>query len=348
MPSLSEWLLDALSTPAVWRDGAGMIAAGPRVWAAWGTGVARAALARALERPVRLTPGVERGPAVFAADLLNAAGDERLATLVLDADGARAVADALGNAVFGVRGAGAITAREVALVEFVCLDVLDRVLTAEPTLPAVVLSGVRAGPEAEDSHDGACVPFRVSVGGRAGGGAVYLARCGDAPPPLGAGMGFGDSVAGEVSVCLALPWFALPEVERRSMAPGDVVLPGLAGLMNATGCRLTTASGWTLCDAAITRDAAGSLDLRCGALRIRPDYPLDEAPDGHVWACLRVGEAAVSRMDLRAWGEGREVSLGKRPGSWAGLWMGDRCDGVGEMVAVENEIGLRLTGARAV
>ena len=341
-PDVPAWLLAALATPAFIEDGDGVVPMGPRVWAAWASHACRGALAGVLGRPVAIDQGGECGAMVFSAELRS--GADPVATIGLDLQGARIIADALGISLAGVRGAGALTAPEAGLVEYAALEVLDRVLTAAFADSPVVLGRVRAGQDAmvegAGVRGGARIPMRMAVAGRSGGAVVVLHATTDAMPPLGPTTA--GAASGAVPVAMALPHFALAREELDSLNVGDVVLPGLASLEAAVECRLVTRTLWRLCGAEIVGDAATHLGLSCGPLEIRPDAAREPTPDGHVPACILVGGTEISFEALRGWTSPRAVSLGKTPGLEATLVANARIAARGELVRADGEVAMRL------
>lgn len=343
--SLPAWMLNALATPARIEDRGTVVSAGPRVFAAWACQACRGPLSQILSRPVEMEPGGVPGGVVFSAELRGKeAGSPVLATLGLDLAAARVIADSLGVSLAGIRGAGALTAAEAGLVEFAMLEVLDRVLGTLESDPQTVLGRIRVGEEAAlavRKGRGAVIPMRIVAGGRAGGAVAVLHTTTEAMPPMGPTGP--EAAPGSTLVSLALAPFALALDELASLAMGDVVLPGLDELSQAIGCRLVTPTLWRLCGAAITGDSPTHLSVMAGPMAIAPDFENEPTPEGHAAASIHLGETSITHDELRAWGAGRTLALGKTPGREAALIVGTRVIARGELVRAEGQLGLRIS-----
>ncbi|MBS0197578.1 MAG: FliM/FliN family flagellar motor switch protein [Planctomycetes bacterium] len=340
-PALADWLANAIHSPA-FIPAERALPIHHRVFAAWATHACAMAARSLFNRPVTLAPTESFAGPVFAATLRHDGHDA--AVIAFDLPAARAIADALSVSLVGVRGAGTISPAEAALLEYACLELLDRVLSASGLADCpLVLGGFQTGEDAASRvSTGASLPLSLTIAGHAGGAHVRLPQCAPQIPPLLPASPLGAH--GAVSVSLALPTFALADSELAEMQPGDIVLPGLTDLASAAGCRLVTRTLWCLADAAIAADAPGHIQVRCGPVNVRPDAPLaDPAPPAHRTACVLIGDSPASVTDLTELAADRFLSIRKRPGEEATLLVDARAVARGELVRCENEIGVRIT-----
>lgn len=345
--TLSNWILQALSTPAFLRYEGRVFPATHRVYAAWACRAVGEAARQFFETTVSIEPAEGGGftPSVVVS-MQNLAGAD-VALIALDLEAARAVANGVGVKVAEMRGVGTINAAELAMIEYAALELTDGVLKASGLAHSGVLVGaVRGGDEAARGwamrQVGAVLPLRIAVGPTGGRGAVAL--LGACPAAPSAGPSPGTLPGGRVDIALALPAFAFPVQELRAMQPGDAVLLGIDDFAGAVGSRLVTRSLWRLGGAVILSDAPTHLTVSAERVAPEPDDGIGmTAPEGHCAACVLLGSATASAAELGAFADQWRLTLRKTPGEEA-ILIADGCEAArGELVRADDQLAMRIT-----
>jgi len=312
---------------------------------------AGAALSTVVGLPTRLEvfgAGAEADLDEAAFGLALAVGEDGPAFVTIDPVLARLVVDAIETAE-GVRGAGALTAAELGILEFAVLAGLDDLSrTAAALGRAGVLesfpprSELRARVAAAD-----LVPVAVGarVGGREGRATVWLPASHDLRPPTSTSTltaAGGADGPREVEVELALPALSLREEELGRAAPGDIVLLGAsdpAALF--TGAYLVTTTGWRLAPVTFEEYRASFVRVRVGGLDPEPDR-IPAWCDARLAVRPLVGRRRLSLDLVRGWREGESLELEKElDGALALSWRG-RVFARAEEVEIDGELGARL------
>jgi len=172
----------------------------------------------------------------------------------LDAAAARLLANAVSRRFVHAQPLGALCAAEFALIDYLTLEVLDRL-----GVPGLSHVSTEPGARSAAARGRISVTFEITCGGGAGLVSVQLDGAWEvSPTPLtwAAVRGSAPKPSGRTVLSIALPAVQIDDEELRSLAVGDCVLCGLAGLTGALGCDIINEHGWalgaahTICDSA--------------------------------------------------------------------------------------------------
>lgn len=266
------------------------------------------------------------------------------AYLTFDQGAARAIVDALEARLAGVRGVGDLTDAELGLLEFVGLELLERLAREVEALRGRVrieafLSGQEVLRELAASGLVASAAFGLHVGARGGTLVLWSAARTGAPsacprPPH-------EAREGCVWVALALPPVELDHERAASLRAGDVVLLGTADLHSfGTSYRLVSATGWELARASLIEDSPTQASARAGELR--PTVARHEpSRPGLAALVATLGWLELDLDQLEAWRAGDALAFTKRRAGAVGLH-GPGSSVSGELVRIGEEVGVRV------
>jgi hypothetical protein len=358
-PGAFPW--PALTQPGLIRAGSRWLSLAPRMWIHWASRIARDALDRTLERPVSVEAlsdserlvqkelsarGLSPREAAFAVALSHPAFGE--AHVVLDLTAARIVVDSLESDFASVRGAETLSDAEHGLVEYATLACVDHALRdIAPAGQALAITDFPDPAKFRDSLDADQrfrTTLRLRVGGRQGFVRVFLAAFPAEPPDAPAGHdAASEAAAGTIELRVAFPPLKLSRDELKSLRPGDVLLTGISDMTSTAGFRLATTSGWTLAPITVTRDSATSMTVQAGP--VRPDVREIGDADRILLTPL-IGRVPVTLEQLRRSARGGTFELQKDGSSPVEVFDGTDRVARGELVKIDDEIGIRLLECR--
>ena len=352
--SPDAWLLSALSQPGLVRAGSRWLSLGPRLWVEWASQIARDALERTLDRAViiealsdseRLVQkelaarGLSAREAAFAVAVSHPSFGE--GWIVLDLTAARVIVDSLESDFASVRGAETLSDAELGLLEYATLAGIDQALRA--IAPRGQTFAITDFPDAAKFRDAVetdqrfRTTLRLRVAGRQGFVRIYVPNFPPEPPDAPASMPAVASAS--VEIRLAFPPLKLSRDELKSLRPGDVLLTGVSDMASVAGFRLATTNGWMLCPAAVTRDCASSVTARAGSLKLE----VREVGEGdRVILTPLLGRVPLPLTDLRRLTTGAQFELQKDASSPVEVFDGTDLIARGELLKIDNEIGIRL------
>ncbi|MBX3408770.1 MAG: hypothetical protein KF859_02655 [Phycisphaeraceae bacterium] len=314
-----------------------------RVWRSIACGLASDALSAVIRHPVEVHPDRPRDAMIPAWGLEFACGGASL-RLLLDANGARAMADAASRSLIGLRGAGPLTSAEHAVLEYLALETLDHLAAMLPG-SRCAFGRTLTGDDLPDLPRAGPVEAWVGVraGAREGTGALLVSGVLPALPPTLAPNWNDAGPSATTAVHLALPGFFIHAEERRTLAPGDVVLCGVSDLTAAPGCMVATPTLWGLCHAQVTEHGATSFKVTCGPWSPAPltsdALPRARGVSSATVLLGRAGPAPLSTLGACIAAGAMEFANDPAGGC---LIIDGRLVARGEMVRCDGEIGLRL------
>lgn len=318
-----------------------------RAWCAWACTAVEAPLRTLAGTPVWARCTDDAPPpaddTAFAVRL-RLGRHEPPALLTLDARAARLLADAVMGQAAGLRGSGPLTPVEVGLVEYALLECAQHVSKrpehGSARFSILAFAGPDLAPAWVQDASGVAASFEIAAPAGAGRGALWLPGPFSVTPSLPPAEPVDPSRG--VTAGVALPWITLPREQWESLAPGDLLLPGLTGLVQAGEASIVTRTGWSLAPARVTLDSATVIEADAGRLEPSPDVP-PEGDDDAVGVRATLGARTFWLDELRTWSPGRRLSFTKPARHAVTLWVEGRPAGAGELVAYEGEVAIRLT-----
>jgi|SRR5579859_1986209 len=354
----SAWLLAALAQPGLVRAGSKWLSLGPRLWVEWAAQLAREALERTLDRSVNVEAlsdserlvqkelaarGLSAREVAFAVAVAHPSFGE--GWVVLDLTAARIVVDSLESDFASVRGAETLSDAEIGLLEYATLACVDHALRASaPHSESFAISDFPDPAKFRDAVEGDQrfrTTLRLRVAGRQGFVRVYLSGFPAEPPDAPARLPASGS--GSVEIRLAFPPLKLSREELKSLRPGDVLLTGISDMGSVAGFRLATSNGWMLGSATVTRDSSTSVTVRSGEVKL----DVREVGEGdRVVLTPLLGRVALPLGELRRFGSETMLEFQKDATSPVEVFDGTECVARGELLKIDNEIGIRLLECR--
>lgn len=270
-------------------------------------------------------------------------GDARIA-LLLDEGAARTLVDAVSMRHLSLRGDGMLSAPEAGILEFLLLDVLDRLArhghaaASRFSIRDVAFGEADSRVVLERASAGR-MAFGVRAAGRGGLVAVALPEAWAADQPIDQPVDHLSIEAGRVRLSLALPAMTMLDHDLATLEPGDCVLAGVSSLANALGCTVVTHTGWTVGDAGDVVETGGGIRAM---VRLRHE-PTPLGGDHPSHAAVLMGSLEMPTQSLRALGgEVREAAFVMDPELHGRLWVGGRDVARGELCRVRGEAALRV------
>lgn len=286
-------------------------------------------------------------------------------TILIGEDTARMLADQVTLRLASLRGDGPLNEIERSLLEYLVLATVDAVLRAigaggdtpgAGSTASLVICGFASQRERGGQRDGLTrdLTFEIQTAGRRG---WLRLRLGPWTAQAAANVGLPSedialpagpvgwaSPGAEVEIGLALPEVPLQREALAAMVPGDVLLIGRTTLQSfAAGCTLVTTTGWQLAPAELEYDQASVVSVKCGELRpgVRPG--LIDIRSGEPPRLLPVlGRRVLSAGELQQWQAGHRLDLPKDLAAPVTLFFGAERIGTGELVLVDEELGIRV------
>ena len=356
-PVQISWPISMLASPAVAHIGDRCLPAPARVALSCVINAAAFGLEHTLHRDVGLDLSDDAAPPdthrVAYAVSFTCSALEAESTLVFDTDAARAIVDTLSRDLANLSGDGPLTQSETGLLEYAILSCTDQMLRspiiggASLTLECFHDAPSAAAALASRTYPG--LSFTLRVGGRRGTlhlchGPLSMTSAQLAVLPTQVSEGHAPRTALPIVIHVALPAIPVAREELEAMEADDVLLLGCRSLNSfAADCRLVTPTGWQLSTAQIEHDTADALTVRCG--RLAP------AVCAHIWRAPipdrpliqpLIGVARLSGDQLARWQEGASIDLRKETPVPVHLLCGRSRIGGGELVTIDEELGIRV------
>lgn len=272
-------------------------------------------------------------------------------SLMIDPDLGRALCDALAADVAGLRSSGALSEAETGILEYIALELVDRLARLVPDVASTWSVVALLSPWDQSSASpsrGSALGMRLVL--PTGQGWARLTLEGVPTETMTRAFGSALSHAREgraarqpVWLGLALPWVTLHAEEFERLAPGDVVLLGGSdpvGLARTGFVRSET--GWRIADVRAAQFTHTGIDVQVQDLGLAVDAS-PPAPAGSLVTVRPIAGSVSLTLaqisDLRA---GDVLTLPFDPAAPLILSLANQTLARGEFVRVQGEVGMRV------
>lgn len=272
-------------------------------------------------------------------------------SLMIDPDLGRALCDALAVDVAGLRSSGALSEAETGILEYIALELVDRLARRVPDVSKTWSIVALLSPWDQSSASparGNALGMRLVLPTGQGWARLTL----DGIPTESMTRAFGSALAHAregnaarqpVALGLALPWVTLHAEELERLAPGDVVLLGSSDpvALARTGF-VRTETGWRIADVRAAQFTHTGIDLQVQDLGLAVDAP-PPAPAGSLVTLRPVaGRISLTLAQISDLREGDVLTLPFDPAAPLLLSLANKPLARGEFVRVQGEAGMRI------
>lgn len=265
--------------------------------------------------------------------------------IAMDEEAGRCILDAAGDATGWLRGAGQLSDAELGILEFIVLDIVNRILSE--VLPGCVIKIVAFQTRRDFAHEFDKLesrPILYSVGNfsrpalvaifpsafRVQEGATLVRVPAGAPAKSG------------IVVRLALPKIDMKEAELQDLEPGDVLLLFTKSLLVLEApVLIVTTTGWVLGEATVVEESTGEIVVKVLTLAPQP-FLLEKCKKSNAWAIPIIGEVFLPAASIRSIAPAATLRL-KRTNTEVVLECSDGQTRQGSLVHLDGIVGIQIT-----